>query len=304
MHYSFICLVAGFGMTTPRTTPGKIFLILYGFMGCAGAILFFNLFLERIITFLAYILRSIHEQELKRKGLMSKETNGRRGSQISDDDDSLDSWKPSVYWVMLILFLSACVIACCASAMYHPVEQWDYFQAIYFCFVTFATIGFGDYVVSQEAHYENVHLYRFGNFCFIVVGCCCIYSLFNVTSIVIKQFLNWLIKKLDCQCCYRPKPARAVRRNAITPGHLQRQAKATSVDLTDADSYDSDMERRNSGEMISMRDFLQANKISLAMMQKQLYETAQRGAFASNGGGFQDGVGPLAILNKKLGQDE
>jgi hypothetical protein len=26
-----------------------------------------------------------------------------------------------------------------------------------------------------------------------------------VTSIVIKQFLNWLIKKLDCWCFYKPK---------------------------------------------------------------------------------------------------
>lgn len=295
-------------MTTPRTIPGKIVCILYGFLGCAGGILFFNLFLERIITFLAYILRAIHERELRRKGLMGdKDSRTRRGSQGSEtSEDSLDSWKPSVYWVMLILFLGACVIACCASAMYHPVEKWTYFESIYFCFVAFATIGFGDYVVSQNAEYDYVHLYRFGNFCFLVVGVCCIYSLFNVTSIVIKQFLNWLIKKLDCRCCYRPKPR--PRRNAITPGHMNRKAANGVPDLTDVDSnYDSDCDgsRRGSGEMISMKDFLQANKISLAMMQKQLYETAQRGAVRSqDSGGFHGGVGPLAILNKKLGHDE
>ena len=293
-------------MTTPRTVPGKIVLIFYGFLGCAGAFLFFNLFLERIITFLAFILRSIHERELRRKGLMAncKDSKDRRGSQ-SSEDDSLDSWKPSVYWVMLILFLGACVIACCASAMYKPVENWSYFESIYFCFVAFATIGFGDYVVSQAKDYENMHLYRFGNFIFLVIGCCCIYSLFNVTSIVIKQFLNWLIKKFDCRCCHRPKPR--PRRNAITPGHMQKQAnKQGAPDLTDVDSnYDSEGSRRGSGEMISMRDFLQANKISLAMMQKQLYETAQRGAFrSSDSGGFTGPVGPLAILNRKLGQED
>lgn len=291
-------------MTTPQTVPGKIFLIFYGFFGCAGAILFFNLFLERIITFLAYILRAVHEQELRRKGLANgKHGKGRRGSQASDDD-SLDSWKPSVYWVMLILVLGAVFVALCASAMYQPVEEWSYFDAIYFCFVTFATIGFGDIVVSQKSNYDYVHLYRFGNFVFIVIGCCCIYSLFNVTSIVIKQILNWILRKLDVRqyrCCYRPKPR--PRRNAITPGHINRQAKG-AVTVSDVEN-DSDSERRNSGEMISMRDFLQANKISLAMMQKQLWETAQRGAISSsNGGGFQGGVGPLAILNKKLGQED
>ncbi|XP_013417539.1 potassium channel subfamily K member 13 [Lingula anatina] len=293
----------GFGMTTPRTMAGKIILIFYGFLGCAGAILFFNLFLERIITFLAYVLRRIHEHDLRRKGLLTKDKNGRRGSQGSEDN--LDSWKPSVYWVMLILMLGAIVIACCASALYHPVEQWTYFEAIYFCFVTFATIGFGDLVVSQSADYQNinVHIYRFMNFILIVLGCCCIYSLFNVISIVIKQVLNWLIRKLDCKTC-QPRPKPRPRRNAITPGHLQRATKKS--DSTDVDSnYDSDYSRRGSGEMISMKDFLQNNKISLLMMQKQLHDTSRQAIFQNgSSSGFQGGVGPLAILNKKLGQED
>ncbi|NP_001191517.1 tandem pore domain potassium channel [Aplysia californica] len=307
----------GFGMTTPRTPAGKVVLIFYGFFGCAGAILFFNLFLERIITFLAYILRAIHERGQRKKGLM-----GRRRSSQGSEDEQLDSWKPSVYWVMLILLLGATVVAVIASGMYHPVEDWTYWEAMYFCFVAFSTIGFGDYVVSQQAEYPNVVLYRLGNFIFIVLGCCCIYSLFNVTSIVIKQMLNWMLRKLNCECRIRKPPM--TRRNAITPGHLQRggtmstagaapagsatgggATKAPTVTVTDADG-DSDSEyRRNSGEMISMKDFLQANKISLAMMQKQLWETSQRGSsFHNNNSGFQGGVGPLAILNRKLGQDE
>lgn len=290
-------------MTTPRTAPGKIVLIFYGFFGCAGAILFFNLFLERIITFLAFILRAIHERDLKRKGLINevKDAGGRRSSQVSEDDQ-LDSWKPSVYWVMLILMLGAMVVAVCASSMYYPVEEWTYLEAIYFCFVTFATIGFGDYVVSQKNSYSHMHLYRLGNFLFIVLGCCCVYSLFNVTSIVIKQVLNWLLRRLNCDCSVRKPPM--TRRNAITPGHVHRGGKTPAVTVTDPDG-DSDSEyRRNSGEMISMKDFLQANKISLAMMQKQLWETAQSGRANNNNGGFQGGVGPLAILNRKLGQDE
>lgn len=288
---------SGFGMTTPRTIGGKILLIFYGFLGCAGAILFFNLFLERIITFLAYILRAIHERKLKVKGDSSDDSKNRRNSQISDDEQ-LDTWKPSVYWVMLILLLGAMVVACCASAMYYPVEDWSYFEAIYFCFVTFATIGFGDYVVSQKDDYDNKHLYRLGNFIFIVLGCCCIYSLFNVTSIVIKQFLNWMISKLNCHC-RRRKRSRG-RRNAITPRHLNGSTRHKKSEIIETDS---DSERRNSDEMISMRDFLHTNKISLALMQKQLWETAQRGQM-SHSGGFQGPVGPMAILDRKLGQED
>ena len=144
---------AGFGMTTPRTVPGNSVLIIFELFRCAGAISSFNLFLERIIKFLAYSLRAIHE----RKG-GNNNNNSDRHDSGSIDDENLGEWKPSVYWVMLIVLLGVVIVAYCASAMYYPVEEWTYFEAIYFCFVTFATIGFGDYVVSQRQHYANVYL--------------------------------------------------------------------------------------------------------------------------------------------------
>jgi len=82
---------------------------------------------------------------------------------------------------------------------------------------------------------------------------------------------------------------------------------------------------------VSIRDFLKVSKISMAMMQKQLYETAHRGgpgggahsAGTSTGGsrtqthtaaggggtagsssGLEGGIGPLAILNHKLCHDD
>ncbi|ERE74291.1 potassium channel subfamily K member 12-like protein [Cricetulus griseus] len=171
-------------MTTPATVGGKAFLIAYGLFGCAGTILFFNLFLERIISLLAFIMRACRERQLRRSGLLP--ATFRRGSALSEAD-SLAGWKPSVYHVLLILGLFAVLLACCASAMYTSVEGWDYVDSLYFCFVTFSTIGFGDLVSSQHAAYRNQGLYRLGNFLFILLGVCCIYSLFNVISILIKQ---------------------------------------------------------------------------------------------------------------------
>ncbi|XP_066281894.1 potassium channel subfamily K member 13-like [Branchiostoma lanceolatum] len=321
----------GFGMTTPQTDEGKIFLLFYGLFGCASTILFFNLFLERIITCLAYCMKKCHERDLRRKGLLNQQPSNSRSSE--GDSDSLEAWKPSVYWVMLYLGVAAIAIACSAAAMYSPVENWTYLESIYFCFIAFSTIGFGDYVASQNVKYQNQPFYRFGNFIFILIGACCIYSLFNVISIIIKQFLTWIIRKTlkyCCRCCKKKQqPKGRPRRNAITPGHLKRrlqmQSKANHADnsrspTTDVpapepdrlsfDSDDSDS-RRMSGEMISMRDFLASNKVSLAIMQKQLSETANHARAAPpprhthshshyNGGGLAGGVGALAILNSKL----
>ncbi|XP_010169576.1 potassium channel subfamily K member 13 [Antrostomus carolinensis] len=291
-----------FGMTTPATVGGKIFLIFYGLIGCAGTILFFNLFLERLITVIAYVMKSCHERQLRRKGVLPH--NSRRASGTSEVD-SLAGWKPSVYYVMLILCVASLIISCCASAMYTPIEGWSYFDSLYFCFVAFSTIGFGDLVSSQNIKYESQGLYRFGNFVFILMGVCCIYSLFNVISIVIKQSINWILKKLDCRCCHRcQRKLFRSRRNVVMPGNV-RSRRNISIETDIVNESDTDG-RRLSGEMISMKDFLASNKVSLAIMQKQLSETAngypRQMSSNSKQNGFSGGVGALAIMNNRLAE--
>lgn len=64
-------------------------------------------------------------------------------------------------------------------------------------------------------------------------------------------------------------------------------------------------ERRCSGEnMISIRGEL-SNKVSLAVMQKRLYETAQMSRQMGGGGETFSAstVGPLAIVTEKLGDN-
>uniref|UniRef100_A0A8D0AKJ8 Potassium channel, subfamily K, member 12 like n=1 Tax=Sander lucioperca TaxID=283035 RepID=A0A8D0AKJ8_SANLU len=263
----------GFGMTTPATIAGKIFLIFYGLIGCAATILFFNLFLERIITMLAYIMRWCHERRLRCAGVglvSSRE-------ESSGEEDSLEGWKPSVYYVMLILGVASVVIACSASTLYSSMENWSYVDSLYFCFVAFSTIGFGDLVSSQRQQYESQEAYRLGNCLFILMGVCCIYSLFNVISIIIKQTLTWIVGKLVCSGRHRPCSC-------------SRNGCAVAVG------------RRLSGEMISVNEFMVSNRVSLALLQKQLSETAHQGPRQSYGqsNGFSGGVGALAIMNNRL----
>ncbi|XP_026995848.1 potassium channel subfamily K member 13 [Tachysurus fulvidraco] len=327
----------GFGMTTPVTIGGKVFLIFYGLIGCAATILFFNLFLERIITMLAYIMRWCHERQLRRAGI--------GGEEAHSEDDSLEGWKPSVYYVMLILGVAALLIACCASALYSSMEDWDYFDSLYFCFVAFSTIGFGDLVSSQRESYKAQEAYRLGNCLFILMGVCCIYSLFNVISIIIKQTLNWILAKLDCSrlqcpcrghtyrrqgsaccCCCLPSQRRnqhpmtgnprqrAQKRNAVHPAPANESARKQRFTNASVETVcDSETDpglgpdggyltgHRLSGEMISVNDFM-ANKVSLAILQKQLSETAHGNPRQSHvrQNGFSVGVGAFAIMNNRL----
>ena len=207
------------------------------------------------------------------------------------------------------------------------MENWSFFDALYFSFVSFTTIGFGDYVITQN----HTSTFRIGNFVFIILGCCCTYSLLNVTSIVIKQFLNCFISKIKNRYCdrsngidveaggpivksfWRKKSSatqnrrhrKLFRRHAVV--HISNDNNESSSRKSSRSSLNSSLSHQSS-EMISMKDFLKSNKISLAVMQKQLYETAQGHRLNSHKNykffhthNFIPAlVGSLAIVSEKL----
>ncbi|XP_062407992.1 potassium channel subfamily K member 13 [Sardina pilchardus] len=190
----------GFGMTAPCTICGKIFLIPYGLFGCAAGILFFNLFLERAITLISFLMDICHRRRRRAKAGMrgSGEGGGGGGGGGEEEEEEEEQWKPSVYYVTLILGALALLVAFAASGLYSAVECWGYFESMYFCFVTFSTMGFGDLVSGQREWYAARWCYQVGNSLVILLGVCCTYSLFNIMSIIIKQALNWMLAQMLC----------------------------------------------------------------------------------------------------------
>uniref|UniRef100_A0A3B4A986 Potassium channel domain-containing protein n=1 Tax=Periophthalmus magnuspinnatus TaxID=409849 RepID=A0A3B4A986_9GOBI len=155
----------GFGVSAPSTVTGKILLVFYGLLGCSATILFFNLFLERVITFLSVSLM----------------------------------WccRGKSHHMTLVLLVAVLLVACCAALVYSVMEGWSYMESLYFCFVAFSTVGFGDFVSGQREQHEETRGYQVANCLLMLLGVCCTYSLFNAISVIIRQGLDWLLKCLD-----------------------------------------------------------------------------------------------------------
>ncbi|XP_071353215.1 potassium channel subfamily K member 13 [Trachinotus anak] len=176
----------GFGVTAPSTVTGKVLLVFYGLLGCSATILFFNLFLERVIKLLSLQIFWCHRRRSSLSGLEGRAIDGNRNEE----------WKPSVYRVTLILFVAVVLVACGAASLYSAMEGWTYLESLYFCFVAFSTVGFGDFVSGQREHHEDTRAYQVANCLLMLLGVCCTYSLFNAISVIIKQGLNWMLKTL------------------------------------------------------------------------------------------------------------
>ncbi|KAK6014279.1 hypothetical protein OSTOST_20367, partial [Ostertagia ostertagi] len=154
-----VLLRHGFGSSTPRTDAGRVLTILYGVVGCTSCVLFFNLFLERFVTALSYLLRYFHERKIQRRMMKNSSMNKPVTLLINNEDycesassceGAMDSWRPSVYKVFFCLFSISALLISTAALIYSHVEEWAYIEALYFCFISFATIGFGDYVSNQK----------------------------------------------------------------------------------------------------------------------------------------------------------
>ncbi|PIO71879.1 hypothetical protein TELCIR_06209 [Teladorsagia circumcincta] len=78
--------VRGFGSSTPRTDAGRVLTILYGVVGCTSCVLFFNLFLERFVTALSYLLRYFHERKIQRRMMKNSSMNKPVTLLINNED--------------------------------------------------------------------------------------------------------------------------------------------------------------------------------------------------------------------------
>lgn len=173
-------------MSAPSTVAGKVLLIFYGLLGCSATILFFNLFLERVITLVTHIMLQCHRSRTEHRDQEKK----------SVHDDRKKKLKPSVFQVSIILFMVVLLVACVAASLYSAMEGWTYLESLYFCFVAFSTLGFGDLVSSQRAQHGETGTYQVANCLLMLLGVCCTYSLFNSISVIINQGLNWLLDRI------------------------------------------------------------------------------------------------------------
>lgn len=173
-------------MSAPSTAAGKVLLVFYGLLGCSATVLFFSLFLERVITLATRIILQCHRS---RTTCQDREKKGGHDDRKNKWNHPCIRFRSTSSWWSCWLHVQL--------PLYSAMEGWTYMESLYFCFVAFSTIGFGDLVSGQRALHGETRAYQFANCLLMLLGVCRTYSFFSSISVIIKQGLSWLLAMLE-----------------------------------------------------------------------------------------------------------
>ncbi|XP_028858714.1 potassium channel subfamily K member 3-like [Denticeps clupeoides] len=154
----------GYGHAAPSTDGGKVFCMFYALLGIPLTLVMFQSLGERINTLVKYLLHRL------------KKCLGFRRTEVSMAN------------MVSIGFISCMSTLCIGAAAFSRYEDWSFFHAYYYCFITLTTIGFGDYVALQKDHaLQNNPKYVAFSFIYILTGLTVIGAFLNL---VVLRFMT------------------------------------------------------------------------------------------------------------------
>ena len=174
LKHTYIFLFVGYGHITPQTPAGQILCVFISLIGIPITLLTLKSIGELIARWLHVMVMKFEKKILKRSEPKRVQT---KSAMIS-------------VALMVVLMVE------CAIFVTHLLD-WTFIEGLYFWFITFTTIGFGDYVISdinvpsynkltfnisshQENKDESVDEYIY----FILIMLNCLFGLCIVSSVL------------------------------------------------------------------------------------------------------------------------
>ncbi|CAF3038123.1 unnamed protein product [Rotaria socialis] len=166
---TLVVTLIGYGHTTPKTIGGKIFCMAYTVAGVPLNLIMFQSTGERLNTIISFVLARL------------KRLFGFRRQKVTG------------FELIAVEFGMTTMLILGGSFIFCKQEKWTYFESIYYSFVTFWTIGFGDLVPLASVQRSGESLYsRWGYFVFtisfIVFGLAIMASSLNLLVLRLARF--------------------------------------------------------------------------------------------------------------------
>ena len=146
-HYHHVIVgTAGYTQAAPKTTEGRVFAIIFAFMGIPAFLLtaiglgkLLNLAAEALIRLLSRLCGRGDDDEYWPE-------DGRPPPRMPRAAREKFHRRRLVFRLLIITVVGAGLFIFIPSAIFMQVEDWTYWEAVYYCTITLITIGFGDFV--------------------------------------------------------------------------------------------------------------------------------------------------------------
>lgn len=179
----FACTIfttIGDGNIVPVSMSGRIFCVMYGFLG----IPLFNVVASSLVSLITGVLRFLHSANLRRR-------RQREAEKLKKDEDSSElqtvNNSQEFHLSLKIVFSMVTAYLAAGTVLFSLWEEWSLFESFYYCFMTLTSIGLGGYVPRNMPHAV------FGGY--IIVGIVLVIMLFSAMEEEIVQPLD-KIKKM------------------------------------------------------------------------------------------------------------
>ena len=131
--------ILGYGHVTPLSDTGKLFCILYALIGIPLTLVLFTALVERLMILTNALLQLLAD---------------RYGHIYSAFHIRL------IHIVILLTFLIMVVFLVPAAIFSYIEDSWNFLDAFYYCFISMATIGLGDYIPGDHTEQTHRTLYK------------------------------------------------------------------------------------------------------------------------------------------------
>ena len=140
----------GYGNIAPVTVAGQVLFIFYALIGIPLCLIFLSLVGEMLSNSIDAVISCVSRRTKERPAKHQTAILGLTilGTMI-------------VGLVLFILF---------PAIIFYGLEDWTYGEAVYYCFVTLTTVGFGDFVPAQTSGSSLHAFYRICSAAWIIVG--------------------------------------------------------------------------------------------------------------------------------------
>uniref|UniRef100_A0A7M5V2B8 Potassium channel domain-containing protein n=1 Tax=Clytia hemisphaerica TaxID=252671 RepID=A0A7M5V2B8_9CNID len=134
----FTILLIGYGNTTPQTVIGRYATIFYAIIGIPLGLTMYSVAGKLLVQLITFLIRKFESNVLKNKECVKYLY--------------VKTVVVGICFLLVLMFLGSCVTT--ASNM----EDLDISSSIYFWFVTWSTIGYGDITFQRDQHLKSPHL--------------------------------------------------------------------------------------------------------------------------------------------------